>query len=311
MAAYERRSFAGAAVATTVVGSVGSGDTSINIASATGWPDGSGGNFFVVIDKGTASEEKIEIATRSGTTLTVAGSGRGSDGTSAVSHAASSAIALCATARDFDEANAHIAGTGLDHHTQYLNTTRHDVTARHAFGAALGTPAAAADVGTAASAGSGSVPARSDHVHKLSAAGAVAALSGATLTGALDFNSQEIQNPTVVGAKDKVYTANVSGAVTINSTNGSLQLLTLTGNVTSITPSNFEQGERITVLWIQDGTGSRTTTWPAWVWVGGAAVATANLKTTANAVNILEIVRVRNASAASDYAAFLGGDLKA
>lgn len=165
--AFERRSFAGGAISTTLSAPIGSGDMSIPITSSTGWPSGSAGDFFVVIDKGTATEEKVRIDTRSSETLTVQTSGRGADGTTAASHTAGATIDVCVAALDLDEANAHIANTALDHHTQYLNSTRHDVEARHTFGAALGTPVTPAPIGTAA-AGTGDNPSREDHVHAIS-----------------------------------------------------------------------------------------------------------------------------------------------
>lgn len=165
--AYDRRTFAGGAVATTLTSGIDASTLTIPIAASTGWPSGSAGDFYIVIDRGQASEEKVRIDTRTTLTLTAITGGRGVDGTSAVTHATSATVEVCLSAVDLDEANAHIADTALDHHTQYLNTTRHDVTTRHAFGGALGTPAAGADVATAAAAGTGTVPARSDHVHKI------------------------------------------------------------------------------------------------------------------------------------------------
>jgi microcystin-dependent protein len=52
-------------------------------------------------------------------------------------------------------------------HTNRLDAVGHDVTTRHAFGAALGTPVAPStwSLGAAASAGSGTRPAREDHAH--------------------------------------------------------------------------------------------------------------------------------------------------
>lgn len=123
MAAYERRSFSGVAVDTTVAVSIISADTSISIASATGWPTGGNGPFYIVIDPGTASEEIVKIASRSSTTLTVASSGRGSDGTSAHSHTAGAVTYPVATALDFDEANAHLANAQADPHPVYLLKT--------------------------------------------------------------------------------------------------------------------------------------------------------------------------------------------
>lgn len=169
MAAYDRRTFAGGAVATTISPGINGSDTAIGIAATTGWPTGSAGDFGVVIDRGTASEEKVLIASRSGSTLTVASGGRGVDGTSATTHASGATIELAIFARDLDEPNAHLSDDTLDHHSQYLNNARHDIEARHTFGAALGTPAAPASIGTANSAGSGDNPAREDHVHEIGA----------------------------------------------------------------------------------------------------------------------------------------------
>lgn len=169
MPAYERRTLTGGAVATTVSSSIAGGDTSIPITASTGWPTGSVGPFGVIIDRGLATEEKVLIASRASLTLTVASGGRGVDGTTGVAHSSGAVIEVVMFARDLDEANAHLSDVALDHHTQYLNTTRHDVEARHAFGGALGTPSAAADIGTAAATGSGDDAAREDHVHKIGA----------------------------------------------------------------------------------------------------------------------------------------------
>ena len=94
---------------TTITGSINSSDTSITIDSSTGWPAGTNGEFFVVINKGQSTEEKVRVDTRSGSTLTVTSSGRGVDGTTAASHAAGESIQVCATAFDLDEANKAVA----------------------------------------------------------------------------------------------------------------------------------------------------------------------------------------------------------
>ena len=61
---------------------------------------------------------------------------------------------------------------------------------------------------------------------------------------------------------ETVYSAgNISGAVSLDYTNGSYQYATLTGNVTSLTISNLPataSGGWMTLELIQDGTGSRT-----------------------------------------------------
>jgi hypothetical protein len=105
MAAFQRRYYAGGGTTTTLANPMGATDTTFNIASSTGWPGASPANFIVVIDRGTASEEKILCTTESGITVTVATGGRGYDGTSATSHNAGATVSLVGGAIDFDEAN--------------------------------------------------------------------------------------------------------------------------------------------------------------------------------------------------------------
>lgn len=126
MAAYDRRSFAGGAASTTLASGIDASTLTVTIASSTGWPTGSAGDFGVVIDRGTASEEKVLAASRSGTTLTLASGGRGIDGTAGVTHATGATVEHCLLARDLDEANAHLSDDALDHHSQYHNDTRGD-----------------------------------------------------------------------------------------------------------------------------------------------------------------------------------------
>jgi hypothetical protein len=71
--------------------------------------------------------------------------------------------------------------------------------------------------------------------------------------------------------KEGVVTANTGTAYTINTTTGTLQILTLTGNCTFTFPT-ATTGESFTLFLRQDGTGGRTVTWPANVrWPGGTA----------------------------------------
>lgn len=78
---------------------------------------------------------------------------------------------------------------------------------------------------------------------------------------------------------EKVVTANTGTAYTIDITNGTVQILTLTGNCTFTFPT-ATAGKSFMFLLKQDATGSRTVTWPAAVkWPGGTAptiTATAN-----------------------------------
>lgn len=108
-AAYSRRDFAGGAAVTTLAGTINSSALSISITDATGWPSGTNGEFFVVINKGQSTEEKVLVESRTSTTLTVPSSGRGVDGTSAAAHDSGESIELCMTARDLDEANKAVA----------------------------------------------------------------------------------------------------------------------------------------------------------------------------------------------------------
>jgi len=103
--AFLRRYFDGGGATTTLSTAMGSADTSFVLAAATDWPGAAANNFVAVVDRGTPSEEKILCASNSGTTVTVASSGRGYDGTSATTHNASATVSLCLSAIDADEAN--------------------------------------------------------------------------------------------------------------------------------------------------------------------------------------------------------------
>lgn len=101
MAAFTRRQYAGAAVATTITAGINATDTTCSLASTTGWPSSAGVTFYVVIDPGTSVEEKC-LATISGSTLTLT---RGQDDTSGANHPSGATIYPVFTANDADEAN--------------------------------------------------------------------------------------------------------------------------------------------------------------------------------------------------------------
>lgn len=110
--AKTRRAFKGAAASTTTSTSISaSGTTNFTIAAYTGWPYGSD-PFYVVLEPGTANEEKI-LVTRTGSTDTTVNiystpsvaANRGADGTSSVAHASGSTVYPVFTAVDADEAN--------------------------------------------------------------------------------------------------------------------------------------------------------------------------------------------------------------
>ena len=107
-----RREYVGGAQAARLTAGLGGTTSNLTIScdNLTNWPTGANGRpFYVVINRGTASEEKILCASRSGNTLSVYDvglvNGRGADDTSITSHASNSIIEHVFTATDADEAN--------------------------------------------------------------------------------------------------------------------------------------------------------------------------------------------------------------
>jgi len=96
-----------------------------------------------------------------------------------------------------------------------------------------------------------------------------------TIVGTTD--SQTLTNKVIEeatftnGYTEEVATDNTSTAYTIDLVNGTVQILTLTGNCTYTFPT-ATAGKSFILIQKQDGTGSRTVTWPAVVkWPGGTA----------------------------------------
>jgi len=85
----------------------------------------------------------------------------------------------------------------------------------------------------------------------------------ATLTGTETLTNKTIEAGTFTnGYTEEVATANTSTAYTIDLAGGSVQILTLTGNCTYTFPTPVA-GKSFILIQKQDGTGSRTVTWPA------------------------------------------------
>ena len=110
-----RREYVGGAQRARLTAALGgtTGDVTITCDNLTNWPTGAGGvPFFVVVNRNTASEEKILCASRVGNVLTVYDvglvNGRAADDTSITSHSSNSNIEHVFTATDADESNAHI-----------------------------------------------------------------------------------------------------------------------------------------------------------------------------------------------------------
>jgi hypothetical protein len=104
-----------------------------------------------------------------------------------------------------------------------------------------------------------------------SSANLAAAVTGETGTGALVFGTAPaLSNPTVTNYVETPFSANSSTAITIDLTNGTVQIITLTGNAT-ITMPTATSGKSFIMFLKQDGTGSRTVTWSTVKWAGGTA----------------------------------------
>ena len=105
MAYATRRSYAGAAPACTLTNSITSVDTSALLTGdVTNWTTTASCPFFMVIDPGLSTEEKVLVGSRSGSSLSSIT--RGQDGTTAASHAAGATCYPVFTAVDADQANA-------------------------------------------------------------------------------------------------------------------------------------------------------------------------------------------------------------
>jgi hypothetical protein len=102
-----------------------------------------------------------------------------------------------------------------------------------------------------------------------SSANLVSAVTDETGSGSLVFGtSPTLTNPTVTNYVETPFTANSSTAITIALTNGTVQIITLTGNAT-ITMPTATSGKSFIMFLKQDGTGSRTVTWSTVKWAGG------------------------------------------
>jgi hypothetical protein len=70
--------------------------------------------------------------------------------------------------------------------------------------------------------------------------------------------------PTITNYVETPFSANSSTAITLDLTNGTVQIITLTGNCVYTFPTPVA-GKSFTLIHLQDATGSRTVTWPATV----------------------------------------------
>ena len=106
VSSWIRRQFKnGVSVLDTVPAGFTSGATSFVAADGSTFPDGSVGPFIITADEGQATEEKILIQSRSGSTFTIAAGGRGYNGGTAFNHGAGTTIFHTIDQQDLDEAN--------------------------------------------------------------------------------------------------------------------------------------------------------------------------------------------------------------
>jgi hypothetical protein len=89
-------------------------------------------------------------------------------------------------------------------------------------------------------------------------------------TNALVLAAGKVIDPAVTNYTETPFSANSSTAITIALTNGTVQIITLTGNAT-ITMPTATSGKSFIMYLKQDATGSRTVTWSTVKWAGGTA----------------------------------------
>jgi len=115
--------------------------------------------------------------------------------------------------------------------------------------------------------------------------------AGGTLSGAVDAGDQIISKAVFKDVGETLVTNGTSGAAaTIDLENGNFYKITLTANCTltfSNPPASGTAGS-FTLFLVQDGTGSRTVTWPGTVDWSAATAPT--LTTTAAAVDVLTFI---------------------
>ena len=99
-----RRAYAGAAATCTLAATIASDASTASLTgTVSNWPDTANGPFYMVLDPGLATEEKVLVGSRSGTSLSSLT--RGVDGTQAAQHSTSAICYPVFTAVDADQAN--------------------------------------------------------------------------------------------------------------------------------------------------------------------------------------------------------------
>jgi len=99
---------------------------------------------------------------------------------------------------------------------------------------------------------------------------AVAGTDYVTPTGTETLTNKTLTNPTVTNYVETPYSATPTSTITLDLANGTVQIITLGGNVT-ITMPTAVSGKSFIMFLKQDATGSRTVTWSTVKWAGGTA----------------------------------------
>lgn len=102
-----RKYFSNTAVATTLSANISNSDSSLTVASSTGYP---AVPFTLAINAGTSSEEIIKVGAKSGTTFSTLT--RGYNGTTARAHTSGASVKHVAVAEDFDNLYTHTHTSG-------------------------------------------------------------------------------------------------------------------------------------------------------------------------------------------------------
>ena len=155
-------------------------------------------------------------------------------------------------------------------------TTTARITFAQGFTSSLVTDASSTSTGSIITAGGVGI-AKALYVGTTTSFAGAITYGGVTLTNSvtgtgkmvLDTNPT-ITNPTVTNYVETPYSANSSTAITLSLANGTVQIITLTGNAT-ITMPTAVSGKSFTLLLKQDATGSRTVTWTTVSWPSATA----------------------------------------
>ncbi len=117
-----------------------------------------------------------------------------------------------------------------------------------------------------------------------------------TVVGTTDtqtMTNKTLTNPTVTNYVETPYSANSSTAITLALTNGTVQIITLTGNAT-ITMPTATSGKSFIMYLKQDGTGSRTVTWSTVKWAGGTAPTITSTASRQDILYMLQCVMIKD-----------------